>query len=206
MRTLLALLLLLPAAVAAEPRVYTVQPGDSFVEARVKSSGLAAALAHDHVVRGADLTGEIRYDPQAASALSLQVTVKTPSLEIDDPRLRHRRGLEAIDADDRAEIRKNMRSADQLAVSRHPTARFRSTKVWRVRDGRYRVSGELTVRGETREVSLPVDVKITDARFEGEGTLSVEQSDFGIEPYSAALGAVKTRDRVTLRVRLVGTR
>lgn len=60
----------------------------------------------------------------------------------------------------------HLRSADFLDVEAHPVLRFRSTRVEGkpVKDGdRFRLVGDLTIRGVTREVVL-------DAVFEGRGT------------------------------------
>ncbi|MBE0594886.1 MAG: YceI family protein [Gemmatimonadales bacterium] len=52
----------------------------------------------------------------------------------------------------------HLRSPDFFDVAQHPTMEFRSTKVER-RDGRsYRVSGDLTMKGVTRPVTLDVEV------------------------------------------------
>ena len=48
-----------------------------------------------------------------------------------------------------------MRAADQLDVAQHPTIRFASTRVVAEGDGRLRITGSLTLRGVTREVSFP---------------------------------------------------
>lgn len=59
----------------------------------------------------------------------------------------------------------HLRSADFLDVANHPTIRFRSTRVEGAptKPGdRFKLHGELTIRGVTKEVVL-------DARFEGTG-------------------------------------
>ncbi len=56
----------------------------------------------------------------------------------------------------------HVRSPDFLDVERYPTATFTSRQIERT-DGRYRITGELTLRGVTREVVL-------DATYGGEAT------------------------------------
>lgn len=61
---------------------------------------------------------------------------------------------------------KHLRSEDFLDVERHPRITFRSTRVEGAHaepGDEFRIVGGLTIRGETREVTL-------DARYEGLGT------------------------------------
>jgi polyisoprenoid-binding protein YceI len=51
----------------------------------------------------------------------------------------------------------HLRSGDFLDLENHPTITFRSTKVEPVGDSRLRVTGDLTVRGVTKEVVLDAE-------------------------------------------------
>lgn len=51
----------------------------------------------------------------------------------------------------------NLRSADFFDVESHPTIRFRSEKVEKVGDDRYRVSGILEIRGVEKELVLDTE-------------------------------------------------
>lgn len=65
--------------------------------------------------------------------------------------------IDAASIDTGAEDRDNhLRSADFLDVENHPTIEFRSTTVRPVGGNDYEVEGELTMRGETRSVTLRV--------------------------------------------------
>lgn len=102
-------------------------------------------------VRGrfADVEGTIEIDEHAPEASSVSVDIAAASI------------------DTRVEDRDNhLRSGDFLDVENHPQISFRSKKL----EGgpadpgsEFRVVGDLTIRGVTREVTL-------DARFEGTGT------------------------------------
>ena len=70
--------------------------------------------------------------------------------------------IDAASIDSRDEKRDaHLRSPDFLDVDNHPTIDFRSTDVDVVDDERLRVTGDLTIRGVTRAVTL-------DATFDGE--------------------------------------
>ncbi len=65
-------------------------------------------------------------------------------------------GVTSIDT--RVEPRdQHLRSADFFDAERFPTITFRSTKVERVGDERYEVTGDLTIRDVTRPVTLDVE-------------------------------------------------
>jgi polyisoprenoid-binding protein YceI len=95
--------------------------------------------------------------------------------------------IDAATIDTRAEQRDaHLRSADFFDVEKYPTITFRSRRVERVSDGRYRIVGDLTIRGVTREVVL-------DATEEGRGrdpwggdrlgfsaTTTIDRRDFGL--------------------------
>jgi polyisoprenoid-binding protein YceI len=51
----------------------------------------------------------------------------------------------------------HLRSADFFDAERFPTLRYRSTRVEQLGQDHYRVVGELTIRGVTREVPLDVE-------------------------------------------------
>ena len=61
------------------------------------------------------------------------------------------------------------------------------------------VHGDLTIAGTTRPAALTVMTGFTTGRPRGTVTTTVVQSDFGINPYSAMLGALRVRDAVEVR-------
>ena len=52
---------------------------------------------------------------------------------------------------------KHLRSADFFDVANHPTLTFKSKRVEPVADGRFKLVGDLTIRGNTKEVVLDVE-------------------------------------------------
>ena len=52
----------------------------------------------------------------------------------------------------------HLRSPDFFDVARFPTITFQSTRVERVGEGRYRVTGDLTMHGHTHPVTFEVEV------------------------------------------------
>jgi polyisoprenoid-binding protein YceI len=106
--------------------------------------------------------------------------------------------FDAASIDTRSEQRdQHLRSPDFLDVERFPTVSFRSRRVEGARaseGGSFRIVGDLTIRGTTREVTL-------DATFEGRGRdpwggdrvsfsadTKIDRRDFGLT-WNAALEA-----------------
>lgn len=96
--------------------------------------------------------------------------------------------IEAASINTRNEKRDaHLRNADFLDVEKYPTITFTSKRVEKLSDTRYKVIGDLTLRGVTREVVLDVQgspVPIKDPRGNlrvgGQATTTINRADFGI--------------------------
>jgi polyisoprenoid-binding protein YceI len=87
-----------------------------------------------------------------------------------------------------------MLGPDVLDVNRFPEIRFDSTTVAQTQSDRWTVRGQLTLHGQTRAVTI--NVVRTQEHFNG--TVSFQQSAFGITPISIAAGSVKVKDDVSI--------
>ncbi len=177
----------------------------SFV-VQVFKKGAASALAHDHVVRASTMQGSITVDVADPTTAKIDITIDTAGLINDEPSLRKRYGLEGTLSDgDRKEVLANMQNKEQLDVKNHPKMTFVSTGLTRGQGNKLVLKGNLTIKGKSKEIAMPIDVKLSGKTIEGKGTVGIKTSDFGIEPYSAFLGAVGNKDELILHVRLVAT-
>lgn len=106
--------------------------------------------------------------------------------------------IEAASINTRNERRDNhLRSADFFDAANHPQITFTSTAIRRVDDKNLLVTGELTIRGTTRPVEVPVQVvflRETDGRFRGQ--FQVNRKDFGVS-YNSAMNPIE--DLVTVQ-------
>jgi polyisoprenoid-binding protein YceI len=195
---------LLLAPGAARGATLRVDPEQTHLDVRLDRAGAGSALAHDHVVEATQVAGTVEYDAARPESSSILVEARTDSLRVDEPSARRRLGVEGDLSDSqRADVTKAMRGPDQLDVARHPTIRFASTRVVPEGSGRLRVTGRLTLRGVTQEVTFPATVTLEAGTLRGRATLTFLQSTFGYRPYSAVLGAIRNKDEVTLHVDLV---
>jgi polyisoprenoid-binding protein YceI len=60
------------------------------------------------------------------------------------------------------------------------------------------LQAELSVHGVTRPLRIPAKVDSGAERVEVSGSFAINQSDFGIEPFSVLGGALAVQDRVDL--------
>lgn len=149
-------------------------------------------------VRGrfSDVHGELAFDPEDPTAGSVEARIDASTLHS---------GEEARDA--------HLKSEDFLAVEEHPEIRYRADRIEPLGTHEFRVLGELTIRGVTKEVPL-------DARYLGgwhtpywdgeqdhgplrrigfEATGVIDRHDFGVSWQSTMdRGGVVVGDRVEI--------
>ncbi len=150
-------------------------------------------------VRGrfSDFEGSITLDEAQPERSSVFLTIQAASIDTNEPnRDTH------------------LRSADFFAVDEFATLSFASTKVVPKGPDRYDVTGELIIRGVTRQVVVPVTHlgKASDPwgneRLGFEAEFAINRKDFGLF-WNAALetGGFLVGDdvRVTLSVQAIGS-
>ncbi|MEV6175570.1 YceI family protein [Streptomyces sp. NPDC052015] len=106
----------------------------------------------------------------------------------DDPaRSSVRADIDITSVDTRsAERDKHLRSTDYFDTDTHPTAHFESATVREQEDGRYSVEGFMTVKGETRLVTLDlVFLGVAEDPWGGtragfRASTRISRSDFGV--------------------------
>lgn len=96
-----------------------------------------------------------------------------------------------------------------LESARYPTATFVPTQIEGLptsyvegQDYTFRVTGNLTVRDVTREVTFDVTARLEGQTLSGTATTKILMSDFGIGPIDL-VGVLRTEDEVKLTLRFV---
>jgi polyisoprenoid-binding protein YceI len=225
MRTPLALYALLAALTAgsstrpARAEELRVDAAHSVFAVVTRKAGVAAAFAHDHLITAPRATVQLAFDAADPGATRATWSSSVESLEFDPPGPRARlearlheigigpADLPSVSATDRKKVREAALGKSQLDAAGFPELKAEllglepATKA----SGAFTWTAKLrfTVRGKSVEHPLT-------ARFEDKGgKLTAEAygdflfSEFGIEPYSAALGAIRNEDRFFVYVALV---
>jgi polyisoprenoid-binding protein YceI len=99
----------------------------------------------------------------------------------------------------------HLRSNDFLAMQEHPEITFASTGARQVDDTTFELTGDLTIRGVTKSVTIPFSFEgaakdpFGNLRAGFEGSVAINRKDWGVT-WNAALegGGVLVSDRVTL--------
>lgn len=141
-----------------------------------------------------DFEGTIQFNEAVPEQSSVSFSIQAKSIDTNEP-----------DRDN------HLRSADFFDVEKHPKITFTSSRVKRLGSNSFEVGGTLTIRGTTKDVTLPVtflggakDPWGNDrAGFETE--LTVNRKDFGLN-WNAALetGGFLVGDDVKINVSVQG--
>jgi YceI-like domain len=173
----------------------------SAVECRVLTykEGALSALAHDLELDVTRLTLELA-EPNEAGEQRLTARFAADSLVVLHA-MKDGHPTAQLSAADRRKIEKTLFS-DVLDVRRHPEIRYEATATpgGAAGDGAtsFRLAGELTLQGRRRPLAL--QARLQQGRLRAEATL--HQPDFGVQPFSALLGALKIRPDITVRISL----
>jgi polyisoprenoid-binding protein YceI len=141
-------------------------------------------------------TGSIEIDEQNLAASKVSVDIETASIDTSEEK---RDG--------------HLRTADFLDVEQFPKITFQSTKVEAHGESDLRVTGDLTLHGVTKPVTLAVERlgKGKDPwgneRSVFSGTVSIDRKDFGLK-WNQALetGGVLVGDRVDISLEIEGVK
>lgn len=200
---------LLAFTATAQPASWTLDVPGSALAVKTWKTGAGSSLAHDHVVRAQTFSGKVSLDDAAKpESLQLELVVEVASLIPDEPETRRKYHLpnKPVPENDRKKVQEAMLGDEQLDAAKFPTISFVVSKVYREESGALRCLGKLTLHGVTKELQFPITIKSGDRQVEGDAQVRFRTSDFGIKPYSAALGLIRNKDEVELQVHLVAKR
>lgn len=158
----LSLTLLLPVVAVADPAVYKVDSDHSGVSFTIRH------FVSNVPGRFKDFDGVIKYDAQNPAASSVSFTVQAASIDTDNG-----------DRDN------HLRSADFFDVEKFPTLTFSSTAVKAVDADTLEVTGDLTIKGQTKKVTVPVELlgSVKTPRGEKAGfetAFKLDRKEYGI--------------------------
>ena len=131
------------------------------------------------------VTGTITYVPDSASGLELEVTIAIDSVDSSS---------EKLDG--------HLKSEDFFYAEKYPNATFKSKTARKTSDNIYEVSGDFTMRGVTRPLTVTVEWLGTSESPRGttcglETSFTVKRSDFGIN-YGLSTGMLGDLTRITV--------
>jgi polyisoprenoid-binding protein YceI len=200
-------LCLLGLSVQAAP--WSLDVAGTELAVKTWKTGAGASLAHDHVVRATKFSGGASLDEAGTpESLKLDLVVDVAALVPDEPEDRRKYHLPntPVPENDRKKVKEHMLSDEQLDAEKFKVISFSVSRVYREESGALQCLGKLTLHGVTKELLFPIAVKSTESRVEGDAQVKFKTSDFGVKPYSAALGLIRNKDEVELVVHVVLSR
>lgn len=192
-----------PPRSAARSNSGAESPGSIDVErSRVYVFVRKSGLGHEHAVEGRVKSGTIHLgQAKKSGALEFDMT----SFDADTEAARKYLSLKGTTSDSvRQKVNDNMLGGSVLDVERFPTATFAIESAQQVatkgKTPRYQLKGKFTLHGQTREVTITADTtsQAGDKVIRLQGQFDILQTEFGITPYKAALGAVGVADQLTI--------
>jgi polyisoprenoid-binding protein YceI len=171
---------------------YQIDPAHSGVHFSVRHLMLSN-------VRGtfSGIKGTVVYDPADPAATHVDAAVDAATISTGDPK--------------RDE---HLKSADFLDVAKYPAITFRSKRTGKTGDAEFKVTGDLTIHGVTREVTLSVEDVSREAKDPWGGTrigatakTRIDRQQFGVT-WNSPLesGGVVVGDEVKLEFDLEFTK
>ena len=201
---LLLLAALTPAAAFSgqtPAREWTIDTTQSQLVIHVQPGGLLSPTLHPHHFQPEKWSGEIAWDPSRAKSAKVTVRVAADSL---------RDHQEKLSAKDTAKVEAQTRGPVILDAARYPEIVFEGHELEIAKTpnggkGEFRgtLTGTLTLHGKTMAVGLAIQGLVSADRFQAGAAASFKQSDFGIKPYSTALGTISVKDEITVEISLV---
>ena len=171
----------------ADSARYRIDAAQSRFTVRAFAGGFLSAFAHDHTIAIRDFAGHADFTYGTVEPASLEMTIKAASMEITDK----------VSTSDRQKIEGTMRD-EVLEIAKYPDISFKSTSVSasKTGEGQYqaRISGELTLHGVTRPVTMTAQLEFGDKTLRANGGFAIKQSNFSIKPVSVAGGTIKVKD------------
>jgi len=173
----------------SNPTATSTLTGNYVIDPTHTRIGFVARHAMVTKVRGSfnEFEGSAYIDAESPSGSNAQLTIKTATIDTrNDDRDAH------------------LRSNDFFDMQNHPEISFVSTGVEAI-DGGYRVTGDLTIKGVTKSVTVDFEYTGTavdpfgNTRVGFEGTTTVNRKDWGVN-WNAALetGGVLVGEKIVL--------
>ncbi len=198
-----------PLAAARLGTAFAIDPARSQLLILVYRAGALASAGHNHLIASHELAGTF-YVPEDPLQASFEITVPVTSFTVDEESLRaaeHSADFPpGIPESARSGTRQHMLGADQLDAERAPQITLRAMKLEAARPaapGMVLAQVQVSVRGAEHLLQVPVHYERQGDTVVASGELPLRQSELGITPYSAMLGALQVQDEMRVKFRLV---
>jgi polyisoprenoid-binding protein YceI len=183
-----------------------VVASESLLTIQVYRGGPLAKAGHNHVIASHELAGTV-YIPPDPLRTTFEVRLPVASLSVDEAALRAQAGQDfrAVVPDSAREgTRGNMLGQALLNAELFPQIVLRSQSI---ASGGAQGDLEVRIEAEVREaphaILVPVHYELQPAQLTISGEMPLRQTDLGLTPFSAMLGALQVEDEMRVKFRIV---
>jgi polyisoprenoid-binding protein YceI len=186
---------------------YDVVLSDSLLMILVYRGGTLASAGHNHVIASHDLSGTI-YVPADPLRSSFELHLPVATLTVDEATLRAEQSSADFPPDvsegAKAGTQHNMLGPALLDAQHSPEIVLRALRAEKTADpAGVLAQVECTVRGQAHTLAVPVRYERRERELVVSGEMALRQSDLGLTPFSALLGALQVQDEMRVRFRIV---
>ncbi len=187
--------------------VYAFDPGASTIRVLVYRGGFFSNAGHNHVLAVENFRGAV-YLHDDLNMSGFELDFRLDEMVLDRPVDREAEGADfssKLSEGDIANTRHNMLGEKGTQAEHYPEVRIRSLAVVGT-PPEVTVTVLVTLHGVSQHLEVPVSFEAAEMQIVASGQFKLRQKDFGIKPFSAALGALKVKNELTVRFRLVARR
>jgi polyisoprenoid-binding protein YceI len=186
-----------PLVADAQPLArYRLDAAQSRFMVRTFSGGLLWFKGHDHFIAARDFNGEVELTPTGITPATLTLTVRAASL------------TETRDVFTEPQKQIINREINELVLEsgKYPEITFRSTQVTvnpKANGFDVRLTGDLTLHGVTRHITIPALVNLSGNDLHARGEFTIKRSDYNVKATSAVHGTIRVRNKLKLSFDIV---
>ena len=190
-----------------EGRVFWIDGQASEVHVFVWRGGPLAGEGHNHVMRVAKMDGAAFLpNDMLKHQLRFDIVFPVSGIEVDPPELRHELGGafdSGITSEGARGTREHMLGTGVLDAQHFPTIGLSVTQAYG-EPPKMALDIQISLHGLQRHRMVPVTISRDDGEIRVSGSFVIEQSDFGIKPFSALEGALYIQDPIMIQFNVVG--
>jgi len=154
---------------------------------------------HDHFIAAREFSGVAELTPDALNPASLQLTVRSASLEeTSDVFTPQQKGI----------IKKEL---DEIVLesAKYPEITFQSTDVkGALKNSAFdvRIGGNISLHGVTKHIVIPATVTLEGDTIHAIGKFDLNRGDFNVKATSAFHGTVRVKGKLSFTFDIIGQR
>lgn len=169
-----------------KPGTYNLGPTDGKLQVRTGRQGMAQKVGHDLTLEASNWKATVTVDPDPGQS-EVKAIIEPRSLAV----VAATGGAKPVSEKDKKDIMKNI-----AGLLGNNSITFESTSVKARSDTSATVAGNLLIAGQSRQVTLDLTIEPNGDSARLTGRVPIVQSNFGVKPFTAMMGALKVKDEV----------